>query len=46
MREQGGRRRAIWLKDTHINDFFFFFSQEITEIPSMETNQKAKNKTL
>lgn len=38
-REQGGRGRAIWLKDTHFNEFF---SQEITEMPRMQTNGKGK----
>lgn len=33
--EQEGGGRAIWLKDTHFNEFF---SQEITEIHCMQTN--------
>lgn len=33
--EQGGGGRAIWLKDTHFNEFF---SQEITEIHRMQTS--------
>lgn len=33
--EQGGGGRAIWLKDTHFNEFF---SQEITEMHCMQTN--------
>lgn len=37
VREEGGSHRAIWLEET---DFIEFFSQEITEIPSMLTDEK------
>lgn len=35
--EQGGSHRAIWLEET---DFIEFFSQEITEIPCTQTDEK------
>ena len=37
MREQGGSHRAIWLEEMDFNEFF---SQEITEIPLTQTNEK------
>lgn len=37
MRGQGGSHRALWLEDMDFNEFF---SQEITEIPFLHTDEK------